>query len=158
MKVRNIIIIILSCILVDQFTKYIISTFFNLEQRYEIIKNFYYLTYYKNSGIAFGMFENGKIIIIVVSLLLLLLLIYELKNFYKNRVAALSFCLLIGGLIGNLIDRIFLGYVRDFLEFDIFNINFPIFNISDACIVVGAIILIISSFGSGNKNANIENK
>lgn len=62
-----------------------------------------------------------------------------MKNVNKN----ISFYILLGGIIGNFIDRIFLGYVRDFLDFRIFNYNFPIFNISDICICIGIFLMII---------------
>lgn len=152
MKKKTIVFIIFLCIILDQISKFIVNLKFDVEDSYELIENFYYITYYKNTGIAFGMFPGAKIVIISVSILLLLVLLYELKKFYKEKITALSFCFLIGGLIGNLIDRIYLGYVRDFLDFNPFNLNFPIFNISDACIVIGAILLILSSFNIGGKN------
>lgn len=152
MKKKTIVFIIFLCIILDQISKFIVNLKLDVEDSYELIENFYYITYYKNTGIAFGMFPGAKIVIISVSILLLLVLLYELKKFYKEKITALSFCFLIGGLIGNLIDRIYLGYVRDFLDFNPFNLNFPIFNISDACIVIGAILLILSSFNIGGKN------
>lgn len=158
MKLRNIIIIIFSSIIVDQVTKYLVSMNFTLEKEYELIKDFYYITYYKNTGIAFGMFQNIGLLIIIISITLLLLLIYELWMNYKDRVAALALSFLIGGLIGNLIDRIFLGYVRDFIDFNPFGLNFPIFNISDACIVIGACILVVNILSIGVKDGKVKNK
>lgn len=152
MKIRNIVFIIIITVLLDQTTKFLIQSNFELNKSYELINNFYYITYYENTGIAFGMFNNLGWIIIVVSMLLLLLLIYELTKYYDVRSCALAFSILIGGLIGNLIDRIMFGYVRDFLDFNPFGFNFPIFNISDVCIIVGSIILIISTLELGKSD------
>lgn len=151
MKIRNIIVTILLILGIDQITKYMISLRLETNKPFPVIDNVLNFTYYKNSGIAFGMLENMSFIIIVISIALLLLLVYELYMNYKDKVTALSFSFLIAGLLGNLIDRIVFGYVRDFIDFT-FAFKFPVFNISDMFIVIGACLLILNIFRVGDKS------
>ena len=135
---RNIILIIL-IIFLDQLIKFFIS---NMEvfSSITIISNFLSITYVQNTGAAFSILSDNTLLIIIISFLFLYLLYKYILNSekYKNY----SF-LLIGGVISNLIDRIFRGYVIDYLDFKIINYNFPIFNVADICIVIGCIIVII---------------
>ena len=104
-----------------------------------IIKNFFYLTYVENVGIAFGMFKNRTWFFIISISLISLVVIYFIYKFYnKNKVIACCLALILGGAIGNLIDRIRLGYVIDYLHFKIFP---PVFNLADSAIVIGSIAL-----------------
>lgn len=149
------IIVILIIIILDQTSKFLITNFFNVGDTLTIIRNFFNLTYHKNLGAAFGIFQGSILFLICISLLILVYLIKEMKKSISNKLIFYSFITLIGGLIGNLIDRVFLGYVRDFLEFKIFNYNAPIFNVSDICITIGVISLIIFAFmeeKNGSKN------
>ena len=76
-----------------------------------------------------------------------LIIIYRYSNtFIINRRNKLAFSFLLGGITGNLLDRLFLGYVRDFLDFNIFGYDFPVFNIGDSCIFIGVILLMISIY------------
>ena len=78
--------------------------------------------------------------------------------FNKNKRNSVAFGLLFGGISGNLIDRTLLGYVRDFLDFKIFNYNYPIFNIADCAVVIGVILLIIAIFKGEDKVENNSSK
>lgn len=155
MKKRYLIgtIIILAIILLDQISKFLIIKFFNVGDTLIIIKDFFNLTFHKNLGAAFGIFQGNVLFLISISLLILIYLIKEMRKNVFNTLVFYSFIILIGGLIGNLIDRIFLGYVRDFLEFKIFSYNAPIFNVSDICITLGVIFLIIITFVEGNNGS-----
>ncbi len=149
-------IIVLIIIMIDLVSKFLIDKFFNIGESSIIIKDFFNLTYHKNLGAAFGIFQGSRIFLILISLLILIYLINETRKNVSNKMMFYSFVILIGGLTGNLIDRISLGYVRDFFEFKIFNYNCPIFNVSDICITIGVISLIIFIFmediyGSKNK-------
>ncbi len=106
-----------------------------------VIRNFFNLVYVENYGIAFGMFKNKTVFFIITQLLISLVIIYVIYRL-RNKSVPLTICLsmILGGAIGNLIDRIRLGYVVDYLSFSIFP---PVFNFADSAIVVGAILLSI---------------
>ena len=109
-----------------------------INKNIEIIPNFFNITYTQNTGAAFGI---GSInIILIISILVVIGLIIVLIKEKKHITNYIPFVLILSGSIGNLIDRIFRGYVIDFLDFNIF--NFPNFNIADICIVVGIFILL----------------
>ena len=132
--------LILIIVFFDQLIKYNIINNFNYGQSLPIVKNIFHLTYVKNTGAAFGIFKGGNIFFITVSILIILfLLLYRYYYFENNIYINISFGLIIGGAIGNLIDRIRLDYVVDYLDFRIW----PVFNLADSAIVVGAGILII---------------
>ena len=78
-------------------------------------------------------------------------------NFKQNKRNNIAFGLIIGGIVGNLIDRVFLGYVRDFLSFKIFSYNYPIFNFADIFIVIGVFLLIIAILKGEDNNAKNSN-
>lgn len=132
MKNLKIFLIALTVVLFDQLTKFLIKG------KLIIITNFLYLDYTKNYGISFGLFQHQRIIIIIFSLVLLFLIIRMIKDIKKEKsIFIVSIGLLIGGLIGNLIDRIFLGYVVDFINILIW----PVFNLADLSCVTGAVLI-----------------
>lgn len=137
MKKKEIILITI-LISIDQITKYLIDTNLTLNKSYQIIKGFFNITSAHNYGAAFSILTGNTLLLILVSIITLYYLYKYLKQtnkLYKD--------LLFSGIIGNLIDRLFLGYVRDFLDFKIINYNYPIFNISDIFICIGIILMII---------------
>lgn len=136
MKKYKYIFISLLIIILDQLSKYLINNNFILNKEYPLINNFFYMTNAHNTGAAFSILSGYNILLLIITILTIYIL---MKNVNKN----ISFYILLGGIIGNFIDRIFLGYVRDFLDFRIFNYNFPIFNISDICICIGIFLMII---------------
>ena len=94
--------------------------------------------------------DNNNILLILISIAILFYLIWLLRKDKTTVLSDVSYGLLIGGLLGNLYDRLFLSYVRDFLSFRIFNYDFAIFNVADIAIVIGAILLFIT-FIKGSK-------
>lgn len=135
------IIIIAAVIALDQFVKYQIIEKIMPYARLEIIKDFFYITYVENYGIAFGLFKNNTLThIISTSIILLIMCCFLFRHHKKNIAVTICLSLIIGGAVGNLIDRIKLGYVVDYIHFIIFP---PVFNIADAAIVCGAILLSI---------------
>lgn len=146
MKKKKYLFLIFIIFLIDQITKIIISNNINLNGSVIVIKNFFSLTYVKNTGAAFGFFSGKTLLITIISVFIFLYLLMELiKNKSNIKIINLSFSFILGGLIGNLYDRIVLGYVRDFMDFTIFNKGFAIFNIGDAFIVVGCFMFIIGA-------------
>ena len=134
-------------LLIDFFTKELVMNNLKLEHDYQVIKNFFYLFYTKNTGAAFSILTNHVFLLIIVALIVLVLLnnyISKLKKASKLEIISLG--LIIGGMLGNLLDRIIYKSVIDFISINIFNYRFPVFNLADVSIVVGAILLIISLF------------
>ena len=131
-------------LLIDQIVKLLIKTNMNLNEEISIIPNFFSIQYLKNTGAAFSILENQTILLAITSIICISVIIYYLKK-EENLTTAmyLSFGLVLGGILGNLIDRIVYQGVIDFLSFQIFNYNFPVFNIADIGITIGVLLLII---------------
>ena len=130
-------------VLVDQFTKYLI--FFN--KKIFINKDFllFKLDFVKNYGAAFNIFSGSRIFLSLISILFSIILIYLI--FRKNTLNSFdlySYSFILGGTIGNGIDRIYKGFVVDFINLNI--INFPVFNIADMSINIGFIFLLYNIF------------
>ena len=130
-------------ILIDQFTKYLM--FYN--KKLFINKDFllFKLDFVKNYGAAFNIFNGSRIFLSLISILFSILLIYLI--FRKNTLNSIdlySYSFILGGTIGNGIDRIYKGFVVDFINLNI--INFPVFNIADISINIGFIFLLFKIF------------
>ena len=149
---KKIIIIASIALIIDQVSKIIATSYLKLSIGVKVIKNFFYLTLCHNEGAAWGLFSNARFVIIIGTLAAIILIYHYVFVFKENKRNNLAFGLLIGGLAGNLIDRIIFGYVRDFLDFYIFKYDYPIFNIADMCIVVGVFLLIISIIKGDDKH------
>ena len=133
-------------LIIDQTIKLIVSNHLTEFKEVTIIKNFFYLCYVHNTGAAFSILQNQKYLLIFIGLIALVLLDKYITNLKEiTKLEEISYSLIIGGIIGNLLDRIFYSYVIDYLLFKFGKFNYPIFNIADACIVVGIILLIIVS-------------
>ncbi len=127
-------------LLLDQITKWIVLKTLVSVDTVALIDGIFHLTYCENRGAAFGIMQNQVWFFVIVTIVVLAAVIwYMIKHKPENKWLNLSLTLLIGGALGNFIDRIFRGYVVDFLDFRL--INFPIFNVADCFVVVGAIIL-----------------
>lgn len=113
-----------------------------LGEKHKVINNFLYITYARNSGAAWGIFSDHTIYLTIFSGIATLLLIGFIVT-SKRGLASFSFTLIIAGAIGNLIDRIRLGYVIDFIDTYIFGYDFPVFNVADMAVTVGVTFLII---------------
>lgn len=123
---------------------------------FPIIKDIIHLTYVENRGIAFGMFSGRRMVFIIVSLLVLVILgvlIIKTKKELRTKWMKTGVALIFSGAIGNLIERIYKGYVVDFIDFKI--INFPVFNIADIAVCTGAALLVIHFLIAEEKAAKI---
>ena len=130
--------------LCDIIIKLIISFNFTLNKSIELIPDFFYLTYTHNDGAAWSILSGKTFLLIIISFFVIIGLIYFVyKNKPTDKITAIGYILLLGGAIGNLIDRMIYGYVIDYLDFYIFNYHFPIFNLADSCIVIGVILYLI---------------
>lgn len=137
-------IIAVLVLIIDQVSKSVIEAFVNLNESIQVIKDFFYITVVHNTGGAWSIFSNHSYLFIIASVVAIVLLIKFMFGFKNNLRNNIAFAFLFGGIFSNLADRIFLGYVRDFLDFKLFGYNYPIFNIADITIVVGVILLIVA--------------
>lgn len=118
-----------------------------------VIPNFFSITFVKNIGAAFSLLEGYNLLFICLAIFAIIFICRKYINENLNKLQEISITLLISGIIGNLIDRIIYGYVIDFLSFKFGNYYFPVFNIADICITIGACLLIIDLI-RGEKNDN----
>ena len=149
-------------IILDQFTKFLVTL--NIPQNYSVgvILNFFQLTHIRNSGVAFGLFADYKaeykvIFFIVFSTvaIIAILVIYHQTSKDKKMVLA-GLILLFSGAVGNLIDRVLYHEVIDFLDFYYENYHWPAFNIADSCITIGVLMIMVDQFSSEEKSASQE--
>lgn len=123
----------------DIFTKYLAKTVFILND-ITLIKDILYFTYVENRGAAFGIMQNKQWLFIVFTVVIILaMIIYLIKYKPQGKLLKLSLVFIMAGGVGNLIDRIRLGYVVDFIDVRI--INYPVFNVADCFVVIGAVLL-----------------
>jgi len=129
--------------LLDQLSKYFISIDYKSIVKTDLI--IFTIDYVKNFGAAFNIFSGSRIFLSTVSILFSLILIYFiLKNNVNKTIDLLSYSFILGGSLGNGIDRIFKGYVVDFINLNF--INFPIFNLADIAINIGFFLLFYNLF------------
>ena len=109
-----------------------------------IIRNFFRITYVQNTGAAWSIFSGNTVFLILISIIVLGIFIYFLlKKDIIEKSEIVIYGLLVGGIVGNLIDRIRYGYVVDFFDFNFGSFNYPIFNVADVMIVLTGLFLII---------------
>jgi signal peptidase II len=134
-------------VLADQVSKAIVVRTMSLYESIPIIPNFFHFTYITNDGMAFGIdFPFGYFIFSAVSLLLTLFLFWYLWSVRNHSIVIrLGLAMIIAGAIGNLIDRIMLGEVIDFLDFMIRDFHWYVFNLADSYVTVGMVLLLIDS-------------
>lgn len=141
----------LACIVVffDQGIKLIITSTMKIYESIPIIKNFFSITYLKNDGAAFSILQNRTYLLLIVALLSLSLILWYINKQEKiSLFSSISFGLLLGGIIGNFLDRLISGQVIDYLDFKIFGYDYPVFNLADTAIVIGACMLLYRLYGS----------
>ena len=153
MKTLKILLIIISIFLLDRFTKVLVINNLSLGESISIINDFLNITYVNNHGAAFGIMDGKVIFIVIVSILIFAYLIYEIRKESHSKLITISISFVIGGLLGNLFDRVVYGHVIDFFDFNLFGYDFAIFNVGDAFIVIGTILLAIG-FLLEERNAN----
>lgn len=122
-----------------------------------VINNFFYLNKVTNEGAAFSSFTGYQIILILIAIGVLIYIYKSVLKDIKTNLGTISISLLIGGILGNLFDRIVYNKVIDFLSFNIFGYMFPIFNIADTFICIGVLLLLID-YIRGEKNETRSNK
>ena len=147
-------------VIIDQIIKYFVSAYLQPVGSVSVIDNIFSLTYVENKGVAFGMFSDMRwIFVVLTSILLVIIIFYMFKKRPKGKFFYVCAALIIGGGIGNLIDRIFYGYVIDYLSLSFFP---PVCNFADYCITAGTIMLVIyllffSDILDSSKKAKVKN-
>jgi signal peptidase II len=137
-KGSKIFLVAVLIILLDQASKYFIKKM-PLHSSIAVINNLLYITYIQNTGAGFGLFRGTNLILIFVSLIIIGIILFYFDRIVKDPKTHLPAALILGGAVGNLIDRIFLGHVVDFIDFRIW----PAFNIADSSITIAVLWLCI---------------
>ena len=135
----------LTLVILDQVTKALVINFFNLYDSVALLPMIN-LTFVVNYGFAFGLLNNPSLNQILVSLVILAIIIYFLYLLIKtqDKIFQLTLTLILAGALGNFIDRIFRGFIIDFIDIYIGKYHWPAFNIADSCITVGFVVLMIN--------------
>ena len=138
-------------ILIDQISKFLVLITLGFERTNNIIPGFLNFTLVKNKGAAFSLFSNSTSILTIISvftsfLLITIIIKYQPRSYWNS----IGFTYLLGGTVGNGIDRLFKGYVLDFLE--LVPINFPIFNVADISINIAIICFIIDQLSKNDQS------
>lgn len=145
------IIIIFGIILADQAVKLLVRSKLALGQSVPVIHDFFNITYIRNTGTAFSMFENNLWITLgLTTVLIVVCLLFMLREWKKgSKFLALSLAMILGGGLANMVDRVFIGYVTDMFAFG----NFAIFNVADIFVCMGCALAIIAVFFGDKKKS-----
>lgn len=137
-------IIAIVVIALDQFTKWLIVKNFELGESVKVIENFLYITSHRNRGAAWGILQGQMWFFYVITVIVIIGIIYNMQKAAKNnKLLGISLALMLGGAIGNFIDRVYRKEVVDFVNTYIFGYDFPVFNVADSALVVGVGLLMI---------------
>ncbi len=139
-------------ILIDQVVKLFAM---KIQEPIVLIPNFLQLDYVKNYGVAWSMFNNKTIFIIIFSIVAIAYLFYILNQYREHLIIHFGILMMIGGAFGNVLDRIFRGFVVDYVDVVIFGYDFPVFNIADMLLVCGVIIIFLETFRKAKNGETI---
>ena len=140
---KKVYIITIIGLLIDFLSKVFIMSKLPLGSSKTIIKDFFYITHVNNKGAAWGIFQGNTLMLLIISIIFAVVFIYYIEKNELKYYEQISAGLILSGIMGNMIDRLFRGYVVDFLNFYIFGYDYPVFNIADSFIVIGVIVLMI---------------
>ena len=153
---KSLIIVSSVFILLDQLIKIIVRNSIIVGKEIFIIPKFFYLTNVNNTGGAFSILSNNTYFLVLIGIIATGFIIYFLRNKKLSLVEEIAYGVLVGGIIGNLIDRIIFNSVTDYIGLVFGSYYYPVFNLADIGIVVSVIVLIILEF-RGEKNGNRSN-
>lgn len=141
-RFKYVFIISLVIIVLDQITKHLVLKYMNPFESIEILP-FLHIVSVRNTGGAFGMFKSvGSTLFIAVSVMAIIFVIWLL---IRTKESYFGLSLILGGAIGNLIDRLRYGWVADFIDFSIGKFHWPAFNVADSALTIGVIVVLLSS-------------
>nr|WP_062197787.1 signal peptidase II [Massilibacterium senegalense] len=139
-------------ILLDQGTKWLIVSKMQYGESIKMIQDFIYITSHRNRGAAFGILQGKMWLFFIITAVVVVAVIFYLQKYgRKEPLLGTSLALILGGAIGNFIDRLFRGEVVDFIDVKIFSYDYPIFNIADSALVIGVILMIIYTIRDGRE-------
>ncbi|WP_428416444.1 signal peptidase II [Phocicoccus schoeneichii] len=147
----------IAIIFLDQVTKLLVVKFMELGESIPLIDGFLYLTSHRNEGAAWGMLQGRMWLFYIITVFVIVVLVMFYKREAKTSLLLqTSLVLLMAGAIGNFIDRLLFQKVVDFVDTVIFGYDFPIFNVADASLTAGVILMVIQIFffDKGDKNEN----
>ncbi|MDA8053474.1 MAG: signal peptidase II [Deltaproteobacteria bacterium] len=145
-KLIILISIFLPVLIFDQYLKYLVNKRISLFRKITVIKHYFNIAHVDNTGVAFGLMNNySSLFIIIFTALIIVIITYILfKLKISSSLFIISSSLIISGAFSNLLNRIFQGYVVDFLDFHIYGYHWPSFNLADSSVVTGTILFFIS--------------
>ena len=134
-------------IIVDQITKFLVVKYMTLGQSISVIDNFLYITSHRNEGAAWGILQGKMIFFYVVTLVVIGLVILWIRklDIKKEKLLVIALSLILGGALGNFIDRVMYQHVVDFINTYIFGYDFPIFNIADSALCIGVFLMAVDA-------------
>lgn len=136
--------IAIAVLLLDQITKWMIVKSMRIGEQIPVIENLFYITSHRNQGAAWGILQGQMWFFYIITVIVIFVIIYYMQHYAKsNKLLGLSLGLILGGAIGNFVDRLFRKEVVDFLDVYIGSYDFPIFNVADSALVVGVIFVFI---------------
>ena len=150
----------LAVLFLDQWTKGLITRTFDVHQTSAVVANLFDITYVRNSGAAFGLFASvdsslKAVILNAVAVLVFLVVSgYALRTPHRSVRLQVGFALILGGAVGNLLDRVRFGYVVDFLDFSVGGHHWPAFNVADSAICIGVGLLFLDMLRSEDGQAS----
>ena len=140
----RVLFISLLVVVIDQVSKLAVRFYLEYGKPYQVLGDFFKLTYIENPGMAFGIRFGGQRFFTTFAILAtVVILVYIFKAKSERFSLRFSLALILGGAIGNLIDRFLYGKVVDFLEFGIAGLRWPIFNIADTAVSIGMVLLVV---------------
>jgi signal peptidase II len=131
-------------IALDQLTKQVITRTMEIGDSNPIINNFLYITYHRNSGAAFGLFQGQMIFFYIVTAIAIISIVIWLRklDMKREKVISVALALILGGALGNFIDRVMYQAVIDFIHTVWWGNSFPIFNVADIALTSGAVLMV----------------
>lgn len=145
-------VIALFVIAIDQISKWLIVKNMELGTSIPIIDNVLYITSHRNRGAAWGILENKMWFFYIITVVFVAFIVFYMKKYAKtDKLLGISLSLILGGAIGNFIDRVFRQEVVDFIHVYIFSYNYPVFNIADSALCIGVVLIIIQTLLEGKK-------
>jgi signal peptidase II len=143
-------ILAIFALFVDQITKWAVVTYMNIGQTIPLIPGIFHLTSHRNRGAAFGILQNQRLFFIVITFIVLIgIIVYLRRTYHHQKFLSHALTFILGGALGNFVDRSFKGEVVDMLDFRLF--DYPIFNLADSFIVIGVIMVMIHSIMESRK-------